>query len=193
MSSIWTVKEKEDDGQVKFQKQSTVCQQIEFSKILSAVDTQTLNDGSMSIAEKIADLAPTKENVEKVSEYMQEQIEKAFKKAGIAPEPEISFSVDGEGNLSISGDRADMEKIRSLFANNEDLSQDMKDFLSFADRMPAYERMLEYQIKCANAENDAEKKLLDLEYADLFDGKDHYDVSATYGSDGLGVEVSYKE
>lgn len=193
MSSIWAVKEKEDNGQVKFQKQSTVCQQIEFSKILSAVDTQTLNDSTMSIAEKIADLAPTKENVEKISEYMHEKIRKAFKNAGIAPEPEVTFSVGTDGNLNISGDRNDIEKIRTLFENDESLAQDMKDFLQFAEQMPEYERMLEYRIKCANAETEAEKRLLDMEYADLFDGKDHYDVSAVYGSEGLGVEASYKE
>ncbi len=193
MSGIWAVKNEEENGQVKFQKLSTVSQQIDFTHMILSASSADISGSGTPLAEKIADMAPTRENVAEISSYMRQRVEKAFREAGLSYGPDVKFSVDPGGGLSITGDRSDIEQVRALFESDESLSDDMKTFLEFADKMPQYERMLEYQIKLANCETEAEEDLLYEEYEDLFDGEDHYETSAVFGSTGISMEYEYIE
>lgn len=193
MSGIWAVKNEENDGQVKFQKLSTVSQQIDFTHMILSASGADVAGSGMPLSEKIADMAPTRENVAEISSYMRQRVEKAFRDAGLSYGPDVRFSVDPGGGLSITGDRDDIEQVRGLFESDESLSEDMKTYLEFADKMPEYERMLEYQIKLANCETEAEEDLLFEEYKDLFDGKDHYETSAVFGGTGISLEYEYIE
>jgi len=193
MSGIWAVKNDEDNGQVKFQRLSTISQQVEFTEIMQSLGNDVITEPDMTLEEKIYGLAPTRTNVEKATEYMQGRLEQAFKKAGLAYEPEVKFGLGADGSLQIYGDRSDMEKVKSLFEKDTGLADDMKTFIGFADAMPQYMRMLEYQIKYENAKTDAERRALDEEYSDLFDGKDHYDTTCTFSSEGLSAQSEFIE
>ena len=193
MSGIWAVKNDENNGMVKMQKLSTVSQQIDFTHMMMSMGNADVAGSSVPLAEKIADMPPTRDNVEEIASYMQGRIEKAFRDAGVAYDPEVRFALNPDGSLEVYGDRSDMEKVKSIFANDDALADDMKTFINFADQMPAYERNLEYQIKLANAETDAERDALKEEYADLFDGKDHYDTTAAFSAQGFQAESQFME
>jgi hypothetical protein len=196
MNSIWSVKETENDGSVQFKKPSTVSEQVDFTLMMmnmsevSAVDMfQSMGEGN-SLSETQL-LLPTRKNVEEISAFMEEQLSEAFKRAGISMDEAITFTVGSDGSLNITGDREDIGEIQELFENNPELSEDMTNFIGMASEMPRFERSIEFQIKYENADSKREIDALLKEYADLFDGEEHYQSTFSYDSGGMNVDTKF--
>lgn len=196
MNGIWSVKDKEDNGTVKFRNPLSGCSKADFSQCMSKAQQDavvgTFNDmGETTSLENISLLLPTRQNVEAISAYMKEEISKAFDRADIPEDPPVEFSLDGNGQITVKGDRPDIEKIQALFKNNDELGEKMHNFLALASQMPAFERAVEYTEKYEQAHSQAEIDALNREYSDLFDGKNHYSTSFTFSSSGLDMNVSF--
>lgn len=196
MNSIWSVKETENDGGVQFKKPSTVSEQVDFTLMMmnmsgtSAVEQfQAIGDGN-SLTET-QPLLPTRQNVEEISAYMEEQINEAFRRAGISTDEAVTFTVGSDGSLNIAGDREDIGEIQELFENNPELSEDMTNFIGLASQMPKFERAIEFQIKYENADSKREIDALLKEYADLFDGEEHYESTFAFDSGGIDIDTTF--
>ncbi|MCD8553659.1 hypothetical protein [Seleniivibrio sp.] len=196
MNSIWSVKETENDGNVQFKKPSTVSEQVDFTLMMmnmsdtSAVDlfNAAAEGSTLSVDQP---LLPTRQNVEEISAYMEDQINDAFKRAGISTDEAVTFTVGSDGSLKVTGDRDDIGEIQELFENNTDLSDKMKTFIGLASEMPKFERAIEFQIKYENADSKKEIDALLKEYADLFDGKEHYDSTFAFDSGKMDIETTF--
>ena len=196
MNSIWSVKETENDGSVQFKKPSTVSEQVDFTLMMmnmsdtSAVDlfNAAAEGSTLSVDQP---LLPTRQNVEEISAYMEDQINDAFKRAGISTDEAVTFTVGSDGSLKVTGDRDDIGEIQELFENNTDLSDKMKTFIGLASEMPKFERAIEFQIKYENADSKKEIDALLKEYADLFDGKEHYDSTFAFDSGKMDIETTF--
>lgn len=196
MNSIWSVSEAEKNGEAKFKKPSTVSQQIEFAHMMMSMDAgnvvdtfKSMGNGSLLSADPL--ILPTRDNVEQISAYMEERLSEAFKRAGIASEPAVTFSVGSDGSLNVRGDRDDIGEIQDLFDNNPELSQEMSNFMALASQMPHFERALEFQIKYENADSKREIDALLKEYADLFDGEEHYSTEFSYDSGQMDIDTKF--
>ncbi len=196
MNSIWSVKETENDGSVQFKKPSTVSEQVDFTLMMmnmsdvSAVEQfQALGDGN-SLTET-QPLLPTRQNVEEISAYMEEQINEAFRRAGISTDEAVTFTVGSDGSLNITGDREDIGEIQELFEGNPELSEDMTNFIGLASAMPKFERSIEFQIKYENADSKREIDALLKEYADLFDGEEHYESTFAFDTGGMNIDTTF--
>jgi hypothetical protein len=196
MNSIWSVKETETDGGVQFKKPSTVSEQVDFTLMMmnmsdvSAVEQfQAMGDGN-SLTET-QPLLPTRQNVEEISAYMEEQINEAFRRAGISTDEAVTFTVGSDGSLNITGDREDIGEIQELFEDNPELSEDMTNFIGLASQMPKFERSIEFQIKYENADSKREIDALLKEYADLFDGEEHYKSTFAFDSGGMNIDTEF--
>lgn len=196
MNSIWSVKETETDGGVQFKKPSTVSEQVDFTLMMmnmsdvSAVEQfQAMGEGN-SLTET-QPLLPTRQNVEEISAYMEEQINEAFRRAGISTDEAVTFTVGSDGSLNITGDREDIGEIQELFEDNPELSEDMTNFIGLASQMPKFERSIEFQIKYENADSKREIDALLKEYADLFDGEEHYKSTFAFDSGGMNIDTEF--
>ncbi|MGE4268104.1 MAG: hypothetical protein AB7F25_11770 [Deferribacterales bacterium] len=196
MNSIWSVKETENDGSVQFRKPSTVSEQVDFTLMMmnmsdtSAVDlfNDSVEGNALSGNQP---LLPTRQNVEEISAYMEDQINDAFKRAGISTDEAVTFTVGSDGSLKVNGDRDDIGEIQELFEDNPDLSNKMKSFIGLASEMPKFERAIEFQIKYENADSKREIDALMKEYADLFDGKEHYNSTFAFDTGGMNIDTTF--
>lgn len=198
MNGIWSLDKKEDSNTVKFKNPSATVTSADFGQYLTQAQQDSvigmfndMSSGAPVSLENISQMMPTRQNVAVLSDYMQEQIKEAFKQNGIPSDPPVSFSQDSSGNVTATGDRADIEKINQMFDYDTKLGRQMHDFMAMASEMPRFERAMEYTEKYEQAQSRAEIDALNREYADLFDGKDHSSVSFEYGDSGLDVDTKY--
>lgn len=196
MNGIWAVKDKQDNGTVKFANPAATVSSSDFATCLSDAQKNAIVDSFTQSSEigSVADISlllPTRQNVETISAYMQGKIKDAFEDYGIKDDPPVTFTMDDGGNIHASGNRDDLSKIDSIFQNDPKLGRDMRNFMAMASEMPRFERAMEYNEKYQQAHSMAEIDALNREYSDLFDGADHSSVSFQYGSGGLDVNATY--
>lgn len=135
---------------------------------------------------------PTREAVEGLTAELTQKLSEKFAAAGIAADPPVTFTVDGEGGVHAVGDRADLAEIEALIAADGDLARSIRTVNAIASHAHALENggHLEFQRAYRLSANANE---VVAQYANLFGAPRTAAMSVSYSSAGVSVAADGQE
>ena len=71
-------------------------------------------------------ILPTRANVQQLAADLAHKLSARFSAAGIATTPAVSFAVDGQGGIQVSGDRGDLAQIQALVDGDRALQRSIR-------------------------------------------------------------------
>jgi hypothetical protein len=134
---------------------------------------------------------PTREAVEDLAAGLADKLGAQLEAAGIAANPPIRFSVDGEGGIHAGGDRSDLAAIETLVANDADLARDIRTTTAIASHAYALESGGHLQFQRAYRLS-ADPQEVVAQYAGQFGDTRSASMSVRYSEVGIAVDVDGK-
>jgi hypothetical protein len=134
---------------------------------------------------------PTREAVEDLAIGLADKLGARLEAAGIAANPPISFSVDGEGAIRAGGDRPDLAAIETLVANDAELARDIRTTTAIASHAYALESGGHLQFQRAYRLS-ADPQEVVAQYAGQFDAARSASMSVRYSEVGIAVDADGK-
>jgi hypothetical protein len=148
------------------------------------VDTVQLSTTSGLLAEPL--LMPTSTTVQGLAETLSSDLETLFAEQGIDLEPPVEFTVGNNGEISVEGDRSDLEQIEELIAENPAIARQIRTLSAVSSHASQIERHLEFQA-AYRASSDPSDVV--ARYSDPFGASTPSEIALSFGETGLEVQV----
>ena len=134
---------------------------------------------------------PTREAVEELAAGVADKLAARLKSAGIAANPPISFSVDGEGAVHAAGERSDLAAVEALVANDVDLVRDIRNTTAVASHAHALENGGHLQFQRAYRLSANSQEVV-AQYAGLAADSRGANMSVRFSEVGIAVDADGK-
>ncbi len=145
------------------------------------LDTVTLsgNSGMSPLLGKSAIILPTMKNVRILSSALKDELGSFFRDNGISIQPPVELSVNSEGRIVVTGDRADAARIEECINADPTLSEDIRTLNALAGTAHDLPRHLQFQAEYRASRNP---EAVVAKYSDLFYPRPHT-FSMRYGAE----------
>jgi hypothetical protein len=134
---------------------------------------------------------PTREAVEELAAGVADKLAGRLKSAGIAANPPISFSVDGDGAIHASGERSDLSAVEAAVADDADLVRDIRNTTAVASHAYALENGGHLQVQRAYRLSANSQEVV-AQYANLSTGSRGASMSVRFSEVGIAVDADGK-
>jgi hypothetical protein len=132
---------------------------------------------------------PTREAVEDLASGIKDKLAARLSAAGIAANPPITLSVDGDGAIRAAGERGDIAEIEAAIADSDGLVRDIRTATAIASDAFALESGGHLQFQRAYRLS-ADPKEVVAQYAGTSAGTDATEMSLRFSGAGLAVEAA---
>ena len=135
-------------------------------------DTAHLSVQGKSLSELPPLMLPTRENVQKLSASLSDDLKNLFAQAGINPNPAVEFDVDSyTGKVSVKGDRPDAQQITELIKKNPDVEMKIHNVAAISSHVVAMGKAMEADTAYRAAQSTAEINNVIAKYASVYSGQ----------------------
>jgi hypothetical protein len=134
-------------------------------------ETVQLSAQGKALSELPPIILPTRENVQKLSSALANDLQSLFSKAGIKPEPAVEFNVDSyTGAVSVKGNRPDSRKIAELIKDNPEIEMQIHNVAAISSHVVAMGKAMEADTAYRNAKTPEEIKNVIAQYSSVYSG-----------------------
>lgn len=152
--------------------------------------TVKLSSHAKALADFPPLLLPNRENVQKLSSALSEDLKKLFNEAGIDSTPPVEFAVDPyTGQVSVKGNRPDTQQIADLVKGHRDIEMQIRNIAGMSSHVVALGKAMEASQAYRAAQSAAEVNNVIARYSSVYSG--HIDVhNFSLVFNGVDVQVN---
>ncbi|MEW5944461.1 MAG: hypothetical protein AB1710_11540 [Pseudomonadota bacterium] len=135
-------------------------------------DTANLSTRGKSLSELPPLMLPTRDNVQKLSSALSNDLKELFSQAGINPAPSVKFAVDPyTGQVSVKENRPDAQQITDLTKKNPDIEAQIRNVAAISSHVVAMDKAMEAAKAYRAAQNAAEINNAVARYSSVYGGQ----------------------
>ena len=159
-----------------------------------AADTVSLSTQGVSLSRLPPLMLPTRENVQKLSASLSEDLKNLFSEAGINPNPPVEFDVDPySGKVSVKANRPDAPQIAELIKNNREVEMKIHNVAALSSHVVAMAKAMEASSAYQAAQTPAEIDQVLAKYSSVFNGQTEViDFSLVFNGEDVQVNADGK-
>lgn len=161
------------------------------SSSTDATENVSLSTKGKLLAEKPL-LSPTRENVQKLSSALYEDLKELFDQAGINSNPPVEFDVDSyTGKVSVKGNRPDAQQIAEMIKKNPDIEMQIHNIAAISSHIGPMEKAMQANDAYRAAKTQAELNNVIAKYSSVYSGKlDATDFSLVFNGDDVQIQAN---
>jgi len=142
----------------------------DFAAALAAARSSAAAPSRIQSPLRAALILPTRQNVQQLASMLAQKLAARFAAAGLPQVPAVGFSVDGAGDIQVSGKRSDLAAIDTLVSSDADLQRAIRATNAVASHAYGIENGGPLQVQRAYRMSSDPQEIV-AQYASLFGGE----------------------